>query len=430
MHPFPSKNSVIGAALAAMAISFPLSSTVFAESAPEKGIVAFKYLNYQDSQPSQDRIGVNAYSLRTMVPIAGKWSIDVTGTYDSVSGASPLFHNYIGPAPAGVTVVSGASGGTTTTSSGGTVSDEERTSVDLSVTRYFSSGTVTLGTSYSNESDYVSKSLSLQGSFYLTENKNTMLTLGASITNDDIEPNLGGGTTSGGGDGDDDDDDHGGEDDHDGGGGSSSTSSFSDHKDIFAGIVGVTQVMSKNDIVQLNLGFSQGTGYYSDPYKVNDNRPRKRDYTTLMGRWNHYFESTEGTTRLAYRYYTDSFGIDAHTLSLDYIQPLPSGWAIIPSIRLYSQSAADFYVPSNPSLLPDPPSVAGLEYSSLDQRLSAFGAVTLGFKVQKRLADDWLLDFKYQHYSQRSAWTINGTEDPGLEDFNAHFIQIGVSKEF
>ncbi|NTU94074.1 MAG: DUF3570 domain-containing protein [Chlorobiaceae bacterium] len=428
MKPGPTKkNALIGAAIAAAAISLPLPPSVFAESAPEKGIVAFKYLNYQDSQPSRDRIGVNAWSLRGMAPIAGKWSIDVTGTYDSVSGASPLFHNYIGPAPAGVSVVSGASTSSSTSSSSST-SDEVRKAIDLSVTRYLASGSITLGTSYSSESDYDSKSLSLLGNVYLNESKNTMLTLGASVTNDTIEFSRATGTVAGtAGDRDDDDDDGGRDDDRDS---RSGTSTISENKDIVSGIIGVTQVMTKNDIIQLNVGYAHGSGYYTDPYKVNDNRPRKRNQTTFMGRWNHYFEATEGSARLSYRYYSDSFGIDAHTLGLDYVQPLPSGFTVTPSIRLYSQSAADFYVPSNPSILPTPPDTSALEYSSLDQRLSAFGAVTFGIKVQKRFDDGWLVDLKYDTYAQRSEWTINGTKDPGLEEFNAHFIQVGVSKEF
>lgn len=427
MKPVPTKkNSVFGAALAAAAMSLPFSQAVFAESAPEKGIVAFKYLNYQDSQPGTDRIGVNAYSVRGMVPIAGKWAIDVTGTFDSVSGASPSFHNYIG-APTGVAVVSGASGGGSTSAS--SIAEEERKAIDLSVTRYLTGGTITLGTSYSSESDYTSESISLQGSFFLTENKNTMLTLGASVTHDTIEPNFGGGSVS---DGDDDDDDEGGEDDHDGDEGVSGGSgvSFRDHKDIVAGLIGVTQVMSKNDIVQLNLSHSQGNGYYSDPYKLNDNRPRKRDYTTIMARWNHYFGATDGSTRLSYRYYTDTFGINAHTLSLEYVQPFAPGFTVTPLVRLYSQSSADFYVPSNPAILPDAPDITGIEHSSYDQRLAAFGAVTLGIKLQKRFADGWLVDARYDHYSQRSDWTINGTSDAGLKDFNAHFFQVGISKEF
>ncbi len=89
------KTHVIGAALFAAAMALPFSNAAFAEAAPERGIVAFKYLNYEDSQPGVDRIGVNAYTVSAMAPIAGKWSINTSYTYDSVSGASPEYHDFI-----------------------------------------------------------------------------------------------------------------------------------------------------------------------------------------------------------------------------------------------------------------------------------------------------------------------------------------------
>ena len=88
------KTHVLGAALFAAAMALPLSDAAFAEAAPEKGVVAFKYLNYQESQPVYfDRMSVNAYTVSVMAPIAGKWSISTSYTYDSVTGASPEFHD-------------------------------------------------------------------------------------------------------------------------------------------------------------------------------------------------------------------------------------------------------------------------------------------------------------------------------------------------
>lgn len=407
------KNPIIRAALAAAVLSLPLSRSALAESAPEKGVVSFRYLNYNDSQPDKDRISVNALSIRGMAPIDDKWAIDVTGTFDSVSGASPSFHNTF-PAPVTITTASGGS-------SSSSIAEEERHSLNLSLTRYLSRGTVTLGTSYSSESDYSSGSLSLQGSFYVTENKNTMLTLGASITHDTIEPNFGGS----GGDGEDD-----GEDDEADGVLVSTATAFTDNKDIVAGLFGITQVISKNDIVQINLGYSHGTGYYSDPYKLNDYRPGKRNFTTVMARWNHFVEPLDGAARFSYRYYTDSFGIDSHTFGMEYAQSLPAGLTVTPCVRFYSQSTADFYVPANPALLPDAPNVASLEFNSFDQRLSAFGALTLGLKVQKRIDDDWLVDLRVDHFTQHSDWGINGKGDPNIAEFSANFIQLGVTTEF
>ncbi|ABB24424.1 DUF3570 domain-containing protein [Pelodictyon luteolum] len=406
------KPNVLGAALVGAAIaSLPSVQFAHAESAPERGIVSFKYLNYKDSQtgPStssgeavddvvsydalsgasgsagsggdDDRININAYSVYAMTPIAGKWSVGGTLTYDAVSGASPSFHSF-----------------------GLSAMEDTRKAADLQLTRYFSRGSVTAGTSYSSESDYISRNYSLQASLS-TEDNNTTLTMGASMTRDSINPN--------------------------------NQPNLHEKKNIDGGLIGVTQVVSKNDIVQLNLGYSGGTGYYSDPYKINDNRPRKRNMTTFMARWNHHFDETDGSGHFSYRYYSDTFGIRAHMLGAEYVQPLGDGWTVTPLLRLYSQTEADFYVKTtaeeiaslNPADNPayQPPQPSGIYYTH-DQRLSAFGAITAGLKVSKQIDKDWTVDAKYEYYHQDSGWSISGNPDSGLYPFSARTIQIGVSR--
>lgn len=382
-------NKVIGAALAAAAMTLPSVHTAFADAAPEKGIVAFKYMKYDDEQkqPDMDRIGVQAYSMRAMVPIAGKWAFDVTGTYDEVSGASPHFHTFHRR------LIDGVSGASTM--------KDYRHAVDVGVTRYFGRGSITAGTSYSQENDYISRSYSLQGS-YATESKNTTFTLGTSVTTDNI-------TATG-------------------------KPEIHENKNINAYMVGVTQVMSKNDIVQVNLGRSIGHGYFTDPYKTLDERPRTRNYSTVLGRWNHHFENLDSSSHLSYRYYTDTFGIRAHTFSVDYAQSLPYHFTVTPSVRYYSQTEANFYVPVGPNELltpeePTDPPVDALYYSE-DSRLSAFGALTFGVKVEKRFLTNWVIDFRIDHYAQRGNWAMSGNPDPALAKFSANFLQLGLSKEF
>ncbi|NTW57133.1 MAG: DUF3570 domain-containing protein [Chlorobiaceae bacterium] len=383
MTTIPSKKKpFLGAALFAATLSLPFSHAAFAEAAPEKSIIAFKYLNYQDWQPEQDRVGVNAYSVMATVPIAGKWSISTTYTNDSVSGASPEYHSYIEPE-----MISGAS-----------KIKEKRQAVDFGLTRYFQRGSITLGSSYSSENDYISRNYSVQGSID-TADKNTTFTLGGSYTTDTIN--------------------------------SSNGEAENESKKVIAFLAGVTHVMSKNDIVQLNLGYSNGWGYYSDPYKIYDLRPDRRNSKTVMTRWNHHFDGTDGTSRFSYRYYMDSFGIDAHTFGLEYVQPLPNDWTMTPSIRFYSQTAADFYQPVDPALpVMDNPLYWSLNPMSLDQRLSAYGAITLGIKIEKEFAKEWTIDVKFDYYMQRAKWCLSGGGDKNLEPFNFRSIQVGISKKF
>ena len=64
-------------------------------------------------------------------------------------------------------------------------------------------------------------------------------------------------------DGGDDDDDGGG-----GGGASAAGRSIDDTKDVFDLVVGVTQVVSRNFLFQVNYSFSDSSGYLNDPYKI------------------------------------------------------------------------------------------------------------------------------------------------------------------
>ncbi len=392
--------SFYGAAMLGAAMAIPSPGPLFADTAPERGIVSLKYLNYQDWQTgdtplsagmTRDRIGVQALSMMGMVPIAGKWSLGVTLLEDLVTGASPAYHSSGFPS-----TVSGAS------------ALDLRHAGDLQLTRYFSRGSLSGGLSYSRENDYISRSASLQGSWE-TEDKNTTFTLGSSFSSDTIDLSS----------------EHVVE---------TKRSDIRQSKKVYSGLFGITRVLTTKDIIQFNLGYSSGQGYYTDPFKDPDNRPGDRENLTFMTRWNHHFDSTDGTAHLSYRYYSDTWGIRAHTLGAEYVQPLPHGWTLTPGFRLYSQCAADFYVPvgdyekSDPGTATPPPD--GAVYYSEDQRLSSFGAVTLGLKIAKNLGRSWLMDMKYERYEQREEWSLFGKGDPGLAAFNTRNFQIGVSREF
>ena len=370
-----SNASASGPAILLAAMSLMTLKPAVAEIAPDRGLMSLRYLDYQDSQPGENRIHVGATSAMVMVPLAGEWAVTGTYTTDSISGASPRYYTY---------------------DSNGKFPKmhDLRRAEDVSLTRYFSQGTATVGASYSKESDYISQGLSAQGTLS-TEDKNTTFNFGTAVSNDEINP--------------------------------VNKIVIGERKHVLDMLAGVTQVFTPQDIVQFDLGHSMGDGYFSDPYKIFDNRPRSRNHTTAMLLWNHFFYATEGTGHLSYRYYSDTYDIRAHTLNASYDQPTASGWMLTPEVRLYSQSAAWFYLEPDPTARPYPtfPSY-GSTYYSLDQRLSSFGAITLGFKVSKKIGSDWLADIKYEQYEQRNNWSVMGNSVP-LDPFRARSIQFGLS---
>ncbi len=362
------------------------SSQSMAQAAPESAQISFKTLSYRDYQPGIDRINVDASALLFEMPIAGQWSVSASAVHDAISGASPLYH-----------------------SSGITDMTDSRDAFSASVTRYFSQASTTVSTSYSKERDYLSHSYSLQNTFS-TASKNTTLILGLSYNDDQILPN-------------------------------SIFLSEKKEKRVLETVVGLTQVLSKNDIGQAILRHARGRGYYSDQYKLYDARPDTKDINSLMLRWNHYFESSDTALRSTYRYYDDSYGIRSQTLGVEAVFSLPYDWHITPSLRYYSQSAAYFYadpVANDPwadaGTLGAPISVVYPLYvsgepTSMDQRLSAFGAWTAGVKLEKALTSHWNIDVKVEQYQQRGAWALS-SGSPGLPKFSARSLQFGLSYRF
>ena len=370
----------LGSTLVSAAIGLAAFPQVAAEVVPERGSISFRYLEYVDRQPDLERIRISAPAVLITAPVAGAWLIDGSYVSDAVSGASPAYH--------------------TVARSAAKVTDR-REAVSAGLTRYWPWGTLKVGAAYSTESDYVSRALSAQGSVS-SDSKNTTFNFGVGATHDLINP--------------------------------VNKRTSDETKATYEATAGVTQVLTPVDVVQLSLSFAQGRGYFSDPYKLLDERPRQRDQRVVLARWNHYFDSIEGTFRASYRYYTDTWDVKAHTLTLEYVQSFASGWTLTPQLRFYSQSAARFYRdvnPASPNRVTVPPDYEpGVTELSFDQRLSAFGARTFGLKVGKQINADWQVDVKFEHYEQRGGWRLGSSGSAGLAPFSARTVQAGFTRQF
>lgn len=382
--------------LAALALPGVMPAPAAAEEAPEHGSIAVKYLRYQDSQSvrtqypyytgseggSLQRITVDAPSAQLVLPLGRRWLVEGSGTVDRVSGASPRYYSD----------VSGAS----------TMSDR-RSAYDAKVTRYFERAAVALGAARSTENDYDSKALSLEARWSSADN-NTVFSLGLGAADDLITPTRGGvlGVTE---------------------------ATRKTHELMLS----VTQALSRDDLAQISLGHSRGRGYFSDPYKQFDRRPEARDISTAVLRWNHHFDDWGTTLRSSYRYYTDSYDVRAHSAELQWVVPLPLqlpvGVTVSPSLRYHTQSSARFYYDPVTDLDVYPGTLGNPAYSSVDQRLAAFGAFTAGLKLELQLGD-WSTSLKLERYEQRSDWRLGGEGSVGIDPFHANIVQLGLALRF
>jgi hypothetical protein len=200
----------------------------------------------------------------------------------------------------------------------------------------------------------------------------------------------------------------------------------SETKDVVDAVIGVTQVISRKMLVQLNYSFSNSSGYLTDPYKVLslvdgatgdtiprtpapgaegpshefrfEKRPDERSKHSLYGQAKYFIGGK--VLDASYRYMTDDWDIDSHTLDLRLRWPLGGRSYVEPHFRFYTQSEAEFYTISL---------VDGVElprFASADYRLGNFDAITAGLKYGWKTGSGNEMSVRAEIYQQKG--TIPG----------------------
>ena len=179
------------------------------------------------------------------------------------------------------------------------------------------------------------------------------------------------------------------------------------NKDQAGFVLGLTQVVTRRWLMQLNYAFDQQSGYQNDPYRVisvvdpvsgeptstlYENRPDRRQSQSIY--WDNKLDLGPAITDLALRYYTDSWGITSSTAELSERIDLGSSFYIEPTARWYHQSAANFF---HYYLVGNQPLPA---YASSDIRLGTFSALTYGGKIGFDISPRSEFYVKAEYYQQ------------------------------
>jgi hypothetical protein len=150
-------------------------------------------------------------------------------------------------------------------------------------------------------------------------------------------------------------------------------------------VVGASQVMSKRWLLGLSASLTPEKGYLTDPYKVlsvvdpvtgaplsqlTERRPDTRDRKSVQA--NSVYHFTSNILYLSYRHYWDDWGVRSETVDGKYRIPTGDSGYLEPHVRLYTQSAADFYTVGLVKGHPLP------SYATTDYRLNALQGVTVG----------------------------------------------------
>lgn len=178
-------------------------------------------------------------------------------------------------------------------------------------------------------------------------------------------------------------------------------------KDVMDLGLSLTQTIDKATIVHFNYTYSKVDGYQTDPYKVvsvvdgvtgapqdylYESRPDLRTKHVLFAKLNRHLG--RDIARLSYRFMDDDWGITSHTAELEYRLRLGGGKYLEPSVRWYTQTAADFYryfLVEGEAL----PSAASGDY-----RLGDLKTWTFGLKYGRPVAEGHELTVRAAYYRQ------------------------------
>ena len=202
-------------------------------------------------------------------------------------------------------------------------------------------------------------------------------------------------------------------------------------------IAGITRIINRRTVGQINLAFGLSNGYHTDPYKIFsivdangiewdqyfEGRPDSRIRWSITGNLNHQLYPGNNTMYLSYRYYSDDWGVQSHTLDYShrYVTGKSRYWE--PRIRLYTQTAADFYQNSFFKDPADPTPLVLPEFISADYRLDAINDVTLGLTYGINFSRD--SDFR-----TRLEYFYQSFEDSEFDTNKAIIFQISYTKRF
>jgi hypothetical protein len=186
-------------------------------------------------------------------------------------------------------------------------------------------------------------------------------------------------------------------------------------KDVLDLIVGLTQVVDRATLVQVNYSLSRVQGYQTDPYKLVsvvdpvsgdpvdqlfESRPDTRLKHILYGRVKRHLGFS--VLDLSYRYMNDDWDITSHTVDLHWRWELGLLRYVQPHLRWYHQAAAGFYR----RWLEDgttPP-----EHVTADYRLGAMDAYTVGLRYGQSVGPGQNVVARVEYY-----WQTGESHPPG-----------------
>lgn len=207
----------------------------------------------------------------------------------------------------------------------------------------------------------------------------------------------------------------------------------------------LTQVVTRDMLLSLSYEGITDQGYLNNPYRtvryLNADGSVSREGERYPGTHtsnaaairSRYYLPYRAAVHGEYRFFTDTWGVQAHTAEIGYTHPLRTQWNVDLKYRYYSQGNADFYNDLFPY-------ADAQNFLARDKELSTFTSQTLGAQLSYTLTPtDWKLIkrgslnlsydhilFDYADYRDVRQSGYTPGEEP-LYRFAANVIQLYLS---
>lgn len=222
--------------------------------------------------------------------------------------------------------------------------------------------------------------------------------------------------------------------------GSNNSRSTSRSKNTYDALAGITQVLTRRTLMQLNFSYGQNRGYLTDPYKIvsvvdddgatrdylHEKRPTTRTRNSVY--WKTVYHLPKDVVHVAYRYYWDDWAIKSGTVDLTYRLQLGARFYLEPHYRYYTQTAANFF--THAIVQGNTPA-----HASADLRLAALHSNSAGLRLahQADTSLTWGLGIDYMHQSGNAypANAVGALKNEALfSDLKATSITADFSMKF
>lgn len=378
-----SKKTNSFSALMTAALSLPGLQAQAVNNTTDQGEFDYSFARYSESG---NRMKIDVHQASIKLQANEDVTLKANVIRDTMTGASPVFNR---PSMSGevVQVVTRA-----------TIKDvRDEADVGMLYTQGLNEYGVNVGTS--NEDDYDSVFGTLEYRRYLN-NKNTSLSFGISRANDRASSVV--------------------------------RAERNGQKSKNDYLLGISQLLDKQSLLQANLSYSYSKGYLTDPYKVvfisgvgvrAENRPEERKLASVLFRYVRALENGQSSLHLDYRYSRDNWGIRSHMLETSWVKPLTSKWSITPRLRYYSQTNARFY---EPFFTATPAS----GNQSSDYRLATFGAVGADIMLSKKISSRSKLLLGAEYYDRSYGKSFKEGTGTYVDDYSYKIFKASYSLIF